>query len=37
MIILYNLLINRYIYFLQILIDSRANGFVFINQTTTID
>jgi hypothetical protein len=37
MIVLYNLLINRYIFSLQVLIDSRANRFVFINQIIIID
>jgi hypothetical protein len=37
MIVLCNLLINKLIYFLQALIDSRTNGFVFINQTIVIN
>jgi hypothetical protein len=37
MIVLCNLSINRYIYFLQVFIDSRINGFAFINQTIIID
>jgi hypothetical protein len=37
MIVLCNLLINRYAFSLQVFIDSRANGFVFINQTIIVD
>jgi hypothetical protein len=37
MIVLRNLSINRYIYFLQVFIHSKTNGFVFINQTIIID
>jgi hypothetical protein len=37
MIVLCNLSINRYAFSLQILIDSRANRFAFINQTIAID
>jgi hypothetical protein len=37
MIVLCNLSINKYIFSLQVFIDSRANGFGFINQTTIID
>jgi hypothetical protein len=37
MIVLCNLSINGYVFFLQVLIDSGANGFVFINQTIVVD
>jgi hypothetical protein len=37
MIVLYNLLINKYIFSLQVFIDFRTNIFVFINQTIIIN
>jgi hypothetical protein len=37
MIVLCNLSMNRYVLSLQVLIDSGANGFAFINQTIVVD